>query len=99
MEREALRRAEKMRGAFHSSNSVREQKPKAKREPSVPPPIEEMPKKEPEKTVIKENRPKGFLDLFNKDKESTLLLMLIIFLYEDNADPTLLMALVYLLIA
>ncbi|MBQ9673611.1 MAG: hypothetical protein IJV39_03190 [Ruminococcus sp.] len=38
------------------------------------------------------------LDFLLKDKETTLILLLIFFLYEDNSDPMLIMALVYLLI-
>ena len=40
----------------------------------------------------------GLLDVLFKDKEQSLILLLIILLMEENSEPTLLLALVYLLI-
>jgi hypothetical protein len=94
MEREALRRAERMRSAFPSTPTMNKNQNPHKN--SQPPPKHNVPKEEPHTEKTDSN---GILDFLNKDKESYLLLMLIIFLYEDHADPKLLMALVYLLIA
>ena len=41
---------------------------------------------------------KGIFDFLLKDKDATLIMLLIFFLYDDNSDPMLLMALVYLLV-
>lgn len=41
---------------------------------------------------------KDIFDFLLKDKDATLIMLLIFFLYEDNSDPMLLMALVYLLV-
>lgn len=49
-------------------------------------------------TEPKQNHENGLFDFLLKDKEATLIIMIIFFLYEDNADPILMMALVYLLI-
>ena len=47
-------------------------------------------------------QPEGGKDIFDfllKDKEATLILLMIFFLYDENADPMLMMALIYLLIS
>ncbi|MGN1126395.1 MAG: hypothetical protein ACI4RI_03045 [Ruminococcus sp.] len=41
---------------------------------------------------------KDIFDLLLKDKEATLILLMIFFLYDENADPMLMMALIYLLV-
>lgn len=46
-------------------------------------------------------QPEGGKDIFDfllKDKEATLILLMIFFLYDENADPMLMMALIYLLV-
>lgn len=118
MEREALRRAEKMRGAFRSQqNAHRETKfygsqsaaPPKSREESLSGTVPgDIPKEEPDNSPVNqrcnteeskgEDYSMGMFDSLLKDKEATLILMLIFVLYEDNADPMLMMALVYLLI-
>lgn len=100
MEREALRRAERIRSAV--PNSQRVHKPSAK--PSVKPPVrtdEKVPEKqeqskkaEPPKREVKEKP----MDFLFKDKETTLILLLIIFLYDEDTDPMLIMALIYLML-
>ena len=45
-----------------------------------------------------QNSTKSSLDALFKDKEQNLILMLILLLAGDGADPTLLLALMYLLI-
>lgn len=94
MEREALRRAERMRSAMKSPPRVVHTAP----EKEEPKPQKEKIKEE--KTPEKTNKggEENILDFLMKDKETTLILLLIIFLYDDNADPVLLMALVYLLV-
>ena len=47
-------------------------------------------------------QPEGGKDIFEfllKDKETTFILLMIFFLYDENADPMLMMALIYLLIS
>ena len=41
---------------------------------------------------------KDIFDFLLKDKETTLILLMIFFLYDENADPMLMMALIYLLV-
>ena len=49
-----------------------------------------------------QNKPKekqgDILDTLLKDKEATIIILMIFFLYDDNCDPMLIMALIYLLI-
>lgn len=137
MQREALRRAEKMRSAFYSNSNVHtadtennseevatsfneEKEPEKRNVTSYQkenehkreePFKEHQSKKEkfnPQNSHKKErenNNDKSskegegkIFDFLLKDKEATLILLMIFFLYDDNTDPMLLMALVYLLI-
>ncbi|MCI6652016.1 MAG: hypothetical protein MSH11_01130 [Ruminococcus sp.] len=121
MEREALRRAEKMRSAFYSSSNVHKKKEEMPSPPKKPTPKERnLPKEEhtpnKEQTPKAEHIPKeeeipfeplengekeGGKDIFDfllKDKETTFILLMIFFLYDENADPMLMMALIYLLV-
>lgn len=122
MQREALRRAEKMRSAFYSKSNVHtadtvnnreEVAPfKEEKKPNRETPFEEHKSKKekfnPQNSHKKEREnndnksPKEgegkIFDFLLKDKEATLILLMIFFLYDDNTDPMLLMALVYLLI-
>lgn len=122
MQREALRRAEKMRSAFYSNSNVHTADTennseevatfKEEKKPNREPPFKEhQSKKEkfnPQNSHKKErenNNDKSskegegkIFDFLLKDKEATLILLMIFFLYDDNTDPMLLMALVYLLI-
>lgn len=122
MEREALRRAEKMRSAFYSGSNVHKKKEEMPSPPKKPIPKERnLPKEEhtpnEEQTPKAEHIPKGEENLFEplengeqeggkdifdfllKDKETTFILLMIFFLYDENADPMLMMALIYLLIS
>ena len=115
MEREALRRAEKMRSAFYSGSNVHNKKEEMPSPPKKPTPKERNLPKE-EQTPKSEHIPKeeeipcepvengekeGGKDIFDfllKDKETTFILLMIFFLYDENADPMLMMALIYLLV-
>ena len=94
MQLEALRRAQTMRSAYRPKQP--EPPPKEK------PKQTEATEKTPEEPPVPDTKPAvgsdSPLDLLLKDRESSLILMLIFFLYEDNSDPILIMALIYLLI-
>ena len=116
MEREALRRAEKMRSAFYSGSNVHKKKEEMPPLPKNPTPkVEHTPKRE--EVFKEESKPRedeqnpfeagdtqpkeGGTDIFDfllKDKETTFILLMIFFLYDENADPMLMMALIYLLV-
>lgn len=111
MEREALRRAEKMRGAFTSAQKLHKENASQSEVSVNPEKIEEKPKlnynNEPK--IQKQNEDintKKFtekeggdiLEFLLKDKEATIIILMIFFLYDDGCDPMLLMALIYLLI-
>lgn len=105
MEREALRRAEKMRGAFHSDRNVHKEgsKPKPKETTTNENKSSEKPKdKKVNIPKQSQNKPKekqgDIFDTLLKDKEATIIILMIFFLYDDNCDPMLIMALIYLLI-
>lgn len=110
MEREALRRAEKMRGAFTSAQKLH-------KENASQIEVSAKPEKTEEKPKLKYNKPKfqkqneeintkkftekeggDILEFLLKDKEATIIILMIFFLYDDGCDPMLLMALIYLLI-
>ena len=101
MEREALRRAEKMRGAFYSDRNVHKEgsKPKPKETTTNENNSSEKPKDKkvniPKQSQNKPKEKQG--DIFDT-KEATIIILMIFFLYDDNCDPMLIMALIYLLI-
>lgn len=105
MEREALRRAEKMRGAFYSDRNVHKEssKPKTKETTTNENKSSEKPKdKKVNIPKQSQNKPKekqgNIFDTLLKDKEATIIILMIFFLYDDNCDPMLIMALIYLLL-
>ncbi len=85
--REALRRASQMH-SHRNSRTKSEETVKSKKEPpkdKTPP----KPKPPPESDPIK---------AFFKDKEESIILLLVLLLMDEKADPTLLPALMYLLL-
>lgn len=101
MEREALRRAERMRGAFYSDRNVHKEgsKPPTKESPIKNENSEKKKESPPKQSENKSSKKSGdIFDILLKDKEATIIILMIFFLYDDNCDPMLLMALVYLLI-
>ena len=93
-EEEALARARQMK------RQQERRPPPAQPEPEPEPPREE-PKREPEPRPQPKPVPKnqgGVLELFFRDRERSLLMTLLLLLMDENSDPGLLLALVYLLL-
>lgn len=99
IEEDAFARAQQMhsRVPYYSNNSQnRSQKHNVNEESEKKPP--ESPQKA-ETSGQKQNENDGnVLDVLFKNKEQSLILLLMILLMEEKADPTLLLALMYLLI-
>ncbi|WP_176789782.1 MULTISPECIES: hypothetical protein [Ruminococcus] len=89
-EEEAFNRAQQM----HRKPQFNREVPK--REAPKQPEKQEEPKSEiPEPTASKKDD--GLLNLMFKNKEQSLILLLVILLMEENTDPSVLLALMYLL--
>lgn len=101
-EEEAFARAQQMhrrpphhRDTAQSSESHHTPESKPKAEQNSQPPKAEIPKS----NNLNEHRPNdGLLDILFKNKEQNLILLLIILLMEEDTEPSLLLALMYLLI-
>lgn len=98
MEREALRRAEKMRGAFYSDRNVHKESSKPKPKETTTNENKSSEKPKDKKVNIPKQKQGDIFDTLLKDKEATIIILMIFFLYDDNCDPMLIMALIYLLI-
>lgn len=103
-EEEAFRRAQQIsrpRVVKERATTVREpEKPKPKPEVREEP-IEKSANAENSKKEIKSNpKPEktGLIETLFKDKEKSVILALILLLSDENSDPSLLLALMYLLI-
>lgn len=86
---EALRRTNQMQGSGNFKSQRRN-----------PQAIE--PEKNTDKNVLPQQPPKvkeeGALDFLLKDKEQSLIMLLVVLLMSEDSDPTLLLTLMYLLI-
>ena len=103
-EEEAFNRAQQMhrKPQFNRAAPTREvpKQPQKQQEPRMEvqkhPEKHEEPKSErPERPVPKKDD--GLLNLMFKNKEQSLILLLVILLMEENTDPSVLLALMYLL--
>ena len=93
-EEEAFERARRM---SHSRPGGTPQREERREEPPKPKP--EPPKAEPPKPSVPPEPPKppNVLETLFRDKEKSLILMLLMLLMDEQADPTLLFTLMYLL--
>ena len=89
LEQQALDRVARMYSSF--DRQTRHAPPQPKPEPE---PIKEP---APEDTAV-DKTPSGLLDVLFKDKEQSLLLLLLVILMKDGADMNTVLALMYLLI-
>ncbi len=100
MQQEAMRRVQAMQSRVpqRQRNEPKEQKPPVPKE--IPKQQEVNPEPPPvnEHKANSENSLQSSLNVLFKDKEQSLILMLILLLAGDGADPTILLALMYLLI-
>lgn len=95
IEQEALERASQMYGSFDtrnkkSSTMQTEDKPEA--------PKKQVQLKDNNQQTNAPRANENFLDILMKDKEKSLIMLLIVILANDGADTTLLLALMYLII-
>lgn len=99
-EEEAFARAQRI-------SRSRPQKEREKNETHTKEPQEPLPQRHedgepenpPEKPLaVKNEKKQGLLDTLFKDKEKSIILALILLLGDENSDPSLLLALAYLLI-
>ncbi len=96
LEQEAMDRVRRMYASFDrpapQPQAVRKPEPTpAEPKPDPPPEAEPTPR-------TAENKPGSLLDVFLKDQDQSLILLLLVMLMKDGADMNLMLALVYLLI-
>ena len=97
LEQEAMDRVRRM----YSSFDRRPQSPPPKRPAEPPKPPEPEPEQEPEpkhEPHLPAEKSTGLLDMLMKDKDQSLILLLLVILMKDGADMNLLVALIYMLI-
>ena len=103
-EEEAFRRAQQIsrpRTVRERAETVREpEKPKPKPEVKEEPKAKPSNKDNSEKEIKSNHKPEnpGLIETLFKDKEKSVILALILLLSDENSDPSLLLALMYLLI-
>lgn len=85
------RRAQNQTQPTASPPKPQEPPPKISEERSEPTPQLQKPHTAPAQS-------NGFMDALFKDKDQSIILLLIVLLMEENSNPTLLLALIYLLI-
>lgn len=90
MEQEALERVRRMYGSFDRG------KPAPKRPDPKPDHSEETPKSEA--PIEQPSEEKNLLDELIKDNERSLILLLLLVLYSEKADASLLLSLMYLIL-
>ena len=96
IEQAALERASLMYGPFDSRNNKKSSIKQEENKPETPKTKVQI-NDNTEQTVLKK-RNENFLDILMKDKEKSLIMLLIVILANDGADTTLLLALMYLVI-
>lgn len=96
-EEEAFARAQQMnrRQPFYHNNQQQNQKASPKQEQTQKPEPKPEPVENHEENI---HNSSNLLGTLFKNKEQSLILLLLVLLMDENADPTLLLALVYLLI-
>lgn len=92
MQNEAMERLRQMYSKSYQQKPVLDQKPQTQ-------PVEK--EKSQEKEVLQKDTSSekhNLLDLFMKDKEKSLIMLLIVILISEKADSTLILALMYLIL-
>lgn len=101
LEQEAMDRVRRMYASFdrpapkHETVKKPESAPVDRAESSEP--TEPNPQRESDPKIA-ETKPNSLLDVFLKDQDQSLILLLLVMLMRDGADMNLMLALVYLLI-
>lgn len=104
-EEDAFNRAQQMhrRSSYNSNANSNSNSNQGSRRSDYAAPKPENPKPEPPENITTKETPatqsseSGLLDTLFQNKEQSLILLLIVLLIEENSDPTLLLALIYLL--
>ena len=91
--RDALKRAQQMNS--YSASPVKSNK---QNRPSQAPQDVPQEKNTPKAEITKHNKNSNFLDMLLKNKEQSLILLLLVLLMNEDCDPTVLLALLYLLL-
>lgn len=91
-EEEALRRAKQLHS--HPNQTERDKKTKS---PPMPNPEEASTQATPQPQIAPQAQQKKLVDFLLADKEQSLILLLLLLLSGEKADPSLLLALMYLL--
>lgn len=100
-EEDALSRVQQMHRNRQQSGNLYSKPSSEQKAPAIPKPVPKEP--EPEPTVqipavqTESQKNSGIIDVLFQNKEQNLILLLLILLMEENTEPTLLLALVYLL--
>lgn len=96
LEQEAMDRVRRMYASFdnHVAQEKKDSRPQTTSKESEESPREET--KQDAKTPP--TQPNSLLDIFLKDQDQSLILLLLVMLMKDGADMNLMLALVYLLI-
>lgn len=100
LEQEAMDRVRRMYASFDRPAPRSEVPKQPHRKPSEPKPEPPQPPTEPESKPprFSADKPNSLLELFLKDQDQSLILLLLVMLMKDGADMNLMLALVYLLI-
>lgn len=99
LEQEAMDRVRRMYASFDDRASRKTEPPKTRPKPVEKKPDPEAPPKEPSQEQRRSaDQPHSLLDIFLKDQDQSLILLLLVMLMKDGADMNLMLALVYLLI-
>lgn len=103
LEQEAMDRVRRMYASFDNRAPRVEKPPEPRHQPKRPEPAAKEPnepreEKKQEPSQASPDQPKSLLDIFLKDQDQSLILLLLVMLMKDGADMNLMLALVYLLI-
>ncbi len=94
LEQEAMDRVARMYASFDRRPQSRPPQPKPPQKPPEPEPDPEP--EQPAPTVPHDRN--GLLELLMRDKDQSLILLLLVILMKDGADLNLMLALIYLLL-
>ncbi len=96
LEQEALDRVARMYSSYDRQRRQRPPQTATKPAPETSPPA---PEKKPEPNAENtEEKPAGLLDVLLRDKEQSLIMLLLVILMKDGADMNTILALMYLLL-
>ncbi|MBQ9472221.1 MAG: hypothetical protein IJU73_03655 [Ruminococcus sp.] len=102
LEQQAMDRVARMYSSFDRRAPDRPRnKPEPRPEHKPEPQPEHKPEPQPEKPVAPAEKPEkrgGLLEYLMKDKEQSMIMLLLVILMKDGADMNLILALIYLII-